>query len=197
MTAELKNLLEATNAHPFLFVGSGFSHRYLGTDDWKGLVSQFASQAKPESAFAFELYKNEVTATGILPEMLLPVITQHIETDYARRMLSDDAFNGLRTKYETEIRAGVSPLKLGIADFFISQTTGFGTPRHPEEISALGHARKNVAGIITTNFDRYLEHLFPEHVSYIGRINFCSTRATGLGKSTRSMDAFQIPRRWC
>jgi hypothetical protein len=120
MTSELKNLLEATNAHPFLFVGSGFSHRHLGTADWKGLVSQFAFQSKPETAFAFEWYKNEVTAAGIAPDMLLPAITQQVEKDYARRMLSDDAFHALRTKYEKEIRDGVSPLKLGVADFFDS-----------------------------------------------------------------------------
>ena len=182
MTAELKNLLEATNAHPFLFVGSGFSHRYLGTDDWKGLVSQFASQSKPETAFAFEWYKNEVTATGIAPEMLLPVITQHVEKDYARRMLSDDAFHDLRTKYEKEIRAGVSPLKLGVADFFDSQQAGFGTPKHPEEVSALGHARKNVAGIITTNFDCYLEHLFPDHVPYVGQDQLLFNQSYGVGE---------------
>lgn len=182
MTAELKNLLETTNAHPFLFVGSGFSHRYLGTDDWKGLVSQFASQSKPETAFAFEWYKNEVTAAGIAPEMLLPVITQHVEKDYARRMLSDDAFHDLRTKYEKEIRAGVSPLKLGVADFFDSQQAGFGTPKHPEEVSALGHARKNVAGIITTNFDCYLEHLFPDHEPYVGQDQLLFNQSYGVGE---------------
>ena len=182
MTSELKNLLEATNAHPFLFVGSGFSHRYLDTADWKGLVSQFASQAKPETDFAFEWYKNEVTAAGIAPDMLLPVITQHIEKDYARRMLSDDAFHALRTKYEKEIRAEVSPLKLGVADFFNSKQSGFGTPKHPEEVSALGHARKNVAGIITTNFDRYLERLFPDHVPYIGQAQLLFNQSYGVGE---------------
>ena len=182
MTSELKNLLEATNAHPFLFVGSGFSHRYLDTADWKGLVSQFASQAKPETDFAFEWYKNEVTAAGIAPDMLLPVITQHIEKDYARRMLSDDAFHALRTKYEKEIRAEVSPLKLGVADFFNSKQSGFGTPKHPEEVSALGHARKNVAGIITTNFDRYLERLFPDHVPNIGQAQLLFNQSYGVGE---------------
>ena len=182
MTSELKNLLEATNAHPFLFVGSGFSHRYLGTADWKGLVSQFASQSKPETAFAFEWYKNEVTAAGIAPDMLLPAITQQVEKDYARRMLSDDAFHALRTKYEKEIRDGVSPLKLGVADFFDSQQAGFGTPKHPEEVSALGHARKNVAGIITTNFDRYLERLFPDHEPYIGQDQLLFNQSYGVGE---------------
>lgn len=182
MTSELKNLLEATNAHPFLFVGSGFSHRHLGTADWKGLVSQFASQSKPETAFAFEWYKNEVTAAGIAPDMLLPAITQQVEKDYARRMLSDDAFHALRTKYEKEIRDGVSPLKLGVADFFDSQQVGFSTPKHPEEVSALGHARKNVAGIITTNFDRYLERLFPDHEPYIGQNQLLFNQSYGVGE---------------
>ncbi len=49
-----------THSHPFLFVGSGFTHRYLGTDDWKGLIGHFAKQAKYEVEFAFEWYQNEV-----------------------------------------------------------------------------------------------------------------------------------------
>jgi hypothetical protein len=97
-------------------------------------------------------------------------------------MLSDDAFHALRTKYEKEIRAGVSPLKLGVADFFDSQQAGFGTPKHPEEVSALGHARKNVAGIITTNFDRYLERLFPDHEPYIGQDQLLFNQSYGVGE---------------
>jgi hypothetical protein len=51
MTSEIKKLLEKINAHPFLFVGSGFTHRYLGTEDGKGLVSHFAKQANLKDGF--------------------------------------------------------------------------------------------------------------------------------------------------
>lgn len=63
LTSDLKTILEAINAHPFLFVGSGFTHRYLGTEDWKGLISHFARQAKPETEFGFEWYRNDVKLT--------------------------------------------------------------------------------------------------------------------------------------
>ena len=85
MTSELKNLLEATNAHPFLFVGSGFSHRYLGTADWKGLVSQFASQSKPETAFAFEWYKNII---GVRHKLLIFNHANHAFESSKRKNLS-------------------------------------------------------------------------------------------------------------
>jgi hypothetical protein len=92
MTSEIKKLLEKINAHPFLFVGSGFTHRYLGTEDWKGLISHFAKQAKPEMDFPFEWYKNEVADGGAASEQDLPEITQRVEKDYARRFLEDESF---------------------------------------------------------------------------------------------------------
>lgn len=180
MTSEIKKILESINAHPFLFVGSGFTHRYLDTEDWKGLVSHFAKQAKPEADFPFQWYKNEVAASG--SELDLPKITQRVEKDYARRFLEDESFRDLRIRHEVRIRDEVSPLKIGVADLLENLESKFTTTNHPEEISALGHARKNVAGVITTNFDRFLEHLFPEHVSYIGQNELLFNQSYGVGE---------------
>ena len=80
------------------------------------------------------------------------------------------------------IRDGVSPLKIGVADLLMNLESGFARAAQPEEISALGHARKYVAGIITTNFDRFLEHLFPEHVSYIGQNQLLFNQSYGVGE---------------
>jgi hypothetical protein len=182
MTSKIKKLLEATNSHPFLFVGSGFTHRYLGTDDWKGLINRFACEAKPEVEFAYEWYRNEVAPSGKATEQDLPSITEYVEKDYARRFLSDDSFRALRERHEARIRDGVSPLKIGVADLLLSLNSKFATPSHVEEISAIGHARKNVAGIITTNFDCFLEHIFPEHIPYIGQNQLLFSQIYGVGE---------------
>lgn len=182
MTSKIKGLLETSNSHPFLFVGSGFTHRYLGTEDWEGLVGNFAKQAKPESEFALEWYRNEVAASGVSPKHDLPEITGRVASDYARRFLADESFANLRSRHAQLIRDRVSPLKIGVADLLGQLEPNFTRPTYPEEISALGHARKNVAGIITTNFDRYLEHLFPEHLPYIGQNQLLFNQSYGVGE---------------
>lgn len=182
MTSDLKTILEAINAHPFLFVGSGFTHRYLGTEDWKGLISHFARQAKPETEFAFEWYRNEVKASLSGSGQNLPEITEQVEKDYARRFLSENSFRDLRNRHQDRIRADVSPLKIGVADLLTELESNFISPKHSEELSALGHARKNVAGVITTNFDRFLEHLFPDHVPYIGQNQLLFNQSYGVGE---------------
>jgi hypothetical protein len=182
MTSDIRKILEATHSHPFLFVGSGFTHRYLGTDDWKGLVGHFAKQAKPEVEFAFEWYRNEVAAGGEVMEQDLPQITERVEKDYARRFLEDESFRPLREQHKNRILDGVSPLKIGVANLLTDLDSRFITPQHPEEVSAIGHARKNVAGIITTNFDQFLEHLFPDHVPYIGQNQLLFSQSYGVGE---------------
>ena len=51
--SELLNILENHNGGAFLFIGSGFSRRYLGLEDWAGLLSKFTEDVKD-----FEFYKS-------------------------------------------------------------------------------------------------------------------------------------------
>lgn len=182
MIQALRKILESSKAHPFLFVGSGFTHRYLQSEDWKSLVGRFAKLSKPDAPFAFEFYKNEVERTGDQGENLLPAMTSLIEKDFNQRFFSTPDFQDWNERRANEILSGLSPLKIGVAEHFLSLESTFKNPLHSEELSALGHARKNIAGVITTNFDRFLEKLFPDYQPYIGQAQLLFNTSYGVGE---------------
>ncbi|MCD6252531.1 MAG: hypothetical protein J7J29_09450 [Psychrobacter sp.] len=41
---QLAKILSESPSAPFLFIGSGFSRRYINMPDWKGLLSQFSKK---------------------------------------------------------------------------------------------------------------------------------------------------------
>lgn len=46
ITDQLTRLLKANTAAPFLFIGSGFSRRYIGLENWEELLSRFCENIK-------------------------------------------------------------------------------------------------------------------------------------------------------
>lgn len=52
---DLSSLVKDFSTTPFLFVGSGFSRRYYGLPDWKGLLQIFV-QRMSNDEFAFNKY---------------------------------------------------------------------------------------------------------------------------------------------
>lgn len=160
---ELLKRLKKVEALPFLFVGSGLSRRYLGLEDWEGLLRKFAYEATGNE-FQYTLYENEVKEQGKFQKS--PKIAELLEYDFIKKYLTDESYLDERKKYKEEIENGISPFKLALAEYFIA-------PNFPEENSELkvlkNAAVKNIAGVITTNYDRLLENIFDDYKVYIGQ----------------------------
>jgi len=170
IVTELNEALKSSPSLPFLFVGSGFSRRYYGLPDWKGLISFFAEKARPESGeFAYQLYKNKIDDGTLSKDELLPRIAKEVERDYTERFLTHSDFEGLRLSYRQEIKDDVSCLKIGMSDYFKNVEVKFVLAEHQDEVRSLRSINSKVAGVITTNFDTFLEYIFPDFETYIGQ----------------------------
>lgn len=183
MKDELVELIRSRQAGPFLFVGSGFSRRYVGLEDWQGLLSRFCVMGKP-----FEYYL--ASADG-----KFPVAASHLAKAFNEHWWSSDDFKVSVEKDKAKIVDSTSALRIEIARYLstLDQSKAKAS-EFAEEIQLL--AGLNVDGVITTNWDLLLEQIFPGYRVYIGqkellfsnpqqigeiyKIHGCSTRPASL-----------------
>jgi len=157
---ELKNRLiahfEQAGSAPFLFIGSGFSRRYLNLEDWSSLLKLFTEGLKP-----YEYYL--ATANGDLPK-----VASLIAEDFHDKWWQDEKFKISREKNKSKLRDKTSALRIEICNHLnVIADVGFTETAYPEEVAAL--SKLNVDGIITTNWDLFLEKLFPDYRVYVGQ----------------------------
>jgi len=154
---ELSDILRSRNAGAFLFIGSGFSRRYLGLEDWAGLLSRFSVSGRP---FGYYL----ASANGDVP-----AAAKLLAIDFNEYWWSAEEFSGSVERYSSRITNTTSALRIEICNYLLgldpSATMKGG--QLADEIALLSNL--NVDGIITTNWDLYLEHLFPDYKTYIGQ----------------------------
>lgn len=155
---------------PFLFVGSGVSRRYLGLEDWTGLLQRFASITdKP-----YEYYR--ASANGDLPR---------IASEIAKRLheiwWSEAQFNDSRAKFADVAVNHDSALKIEIAKYLrlVSDNLIEG-----DELSRELTLFKSavVDGIITTNWDLLLENLFPDFNVFVGQDHLLFSNPHSIGE---------------
>lgn len=96
-----------------LFVGSGMSIRYLGLENWKGLLRKFARLAT-DNEYAYEMYEQQ--AKGLeCKEGLLPKVAELIERDFNVCWFRNEQFWESREQSADDISRSVSPFKIEIA----------------------------------------------------------------------------------
>lgn len=170
------NLAEDLIAHlgqfqtaPFLFVGSGFSRRYAESEDWQGLLRRFAD----EVGTPYERYASKFGGS-------FTHIASAIAADFHDIWWEDDAYEDSRSEYPAP-RGIASPLKIEVA-----KSLGDLVAKLPVdgplngELEALREA--TIEGVITTNYDSLLEHLFPEFKVFAGQDELLFHDPVGVGE---------------
>jgi len=151
--------LKKFSTAPFLFIGSGFSKRYLYTEDWEGLIRIFC-ELVPRG---FGYYRSTSNKKW-------DVAAQMLAEDFHEIWWNNDEFLESRTNFEELAISKYSPLKIEIAKYLASKKYEVGlSEKNDLEMSALREVV--IDGIITTNWDTLIENIFcdEEMTTYIGQ----------------------------
>lgn len=156
VTTKLTQLLHENTGAPFLFIGSGFSMRYIGLQDWKGLLKHFCSDIR-NFGYYYSQSNND-----------LPRTASKMAEDFNEVWWKSDSYCESRECFSDEVVGVSSSLKYEIAKYTRSLSKRSSEDKKlKEELQSL--SQLNVDGIITTNWDLFLEELFPDYRVFIGQ----------------------------
>lgn len=80
----ITEMIQKTGHQPFLFVGSGFSKRYLGTEKWDELLKVFCEEYSGND-FQYHAYSNQVEEKDYYGKQ--PAIATLLEKDYNKQIM--------------------------------------------------------------------------------------------------------------
>lgn len=165
----LVDIFREKTSGPFLFLGSGFSRRYIGLEDWKGLLQRFCAPDRP-----FEYYLSKVDSD-------YPRAATLLANDFNERWWSEPDFEESRKAYAVSVSTSSSALRYEICKYLSSLTSGFpGDVSLEHEVEVI--RRLNVDGVITTNWDCFAEHLFPDYKVYVGQADLLFANPQEVGE---------------
>jgi hypothetical protein len=140
---------------PFLFIGSGFSRRYLDIETWKSLLQRFAGEANKDFNYYFS------KANGHLP-----TAGRFLAEDFHEVWWHSPKFESSRKQFGSHASSQASPLKFEISKYLNTKKTKTDGNLN-SEIEKFKNA--TIDGIITTNWDTALENIFPDYAIFKGQ----------------------------
>ena len=162
----IEDVVEKFNTTPFLFLGSGITRRYYNLPDWKGLLEHFAREVRDDD-FAYSAYENRASKLEN-PVGLLPKVAELIQADYDEKWFSDTSVRTLDEETLEKVKSGLSPFKAEVAAYI--KRSCMVVDRYKTEIELLSKlSEKNIAGVITTNYDEFVEKHFWGYKKYVGQ----------------------------
>lgn len=167
--SKLVDIFRSRSAGPFLFLGSGFSRRYLGLEDWKGLLSKFCVTGKP-----FEYYLS--SANGSYPR-----VAALLAKDFNEYWWSASEYSQSVERFKSKVIDETSALRIEICNYLSTlDQSKAKESEYADEVKLLSNL--NVDGVITTNWDMFIEQLFPEYKTYIGQEELLFSNPQEIGE---------------
>jgi hypothetical protein len=147
------NKLDEFASSPFLFLGSGFSLKYINTENWEGLLRKYSAlMDKP-----FERYRS-------LADGNWPKVGSLIARDYHTHWFEAGDLEEERKNNLQEMVSFSSPLKVSVSSYLKNISEKPFEEHVQTDIELLKKAKIN--GIITTNYDLLCESIYPDFKVY-------------------------------
>lgn len=155
---EINEFIAKYRNHPVLFIGTGFSLRYLSNSyDWNGLLSHICFELTGDK----ETYLDIKSKCQINGEYKYDKIASDIERNFNETLSNDrnGKFKEINDIFYKEMDKGINLSRFKIYITQLLSTVELKEEKS-EEIAELIKMRKNIGSIITTNYDLLIEQLF-------------------------------------
>lgn len=179
--ADLTEILKEHHSGVFLFVGSGVARRYLGLEDWAGLLRKFSAETR-EFDYYYASSNGDLAAVASL-----------LAQDFHEVWWNSETYAESRLKHKGKIADKSSALRVEICDYLKAKSSiNLSENPYAKEIAALG--RLSLDGIITTNWDTFLEDLFPRWKVYVGQEQLLFSTPQSIGEIYKIHGDVKTPR---
>jgi hypothetical protein len=175
----IKSHFKCFEASPMLFVGSGMSRRYLGLENWEQLLLKFCEEIGENPL------RMRANASGNLPRY-----AKLLADAYNTKWWSGDSVPAIAEEYKEHFTSDSSVLKIEISRYLVNAHASRDAELL-EELQIL--ASTNIDGIITTNWDCLLEHLFPKFTTFIGQDGLIAGRSHGIAEIYKIHGCSSVP----
>lgn len=186
----IEDVVEKFNTTPFLFLGSRITRRYYNLPDWKGLLKHFAYEIKADD-FMYSAYENRALKEET-PQGLLPKVAELIQKDYDEKWFIDPSIRTLNDEMLVKVKEGLSPFKAEIAAYIKKKSIV--VEEYKPEIEMLTKlSEKNIAGVITTNYDDFIENNFNGYTKYVGQRELVFSAIQGIAEIFKIHGSIEDP----
>lgn len=156
----IKRFIDQYRNYPVLFIGTGFSIRYLEKSyTWDALLSKVSSDLYESDEKYLDIKARNTDSFGFCS---FPRVAAELEAEFNAalendrngkfKLINDEFYESMR-----ERSLKLSRFKIHIAEILKHYTI---KDEKKDEISVLKKARKNISSIITTNYDSFIEEIF-------------------------------------
>lgn len=154
----VKNFISGYKNHPVLFIGTGISLRYIENSfTWDGLLRHVAQELRGNNEYYLDLKAN----SEINGKCNYPKIASQLEKDFntALQANRNGKFKRINDLFYERMEHGVncSRFKLYLSEMLDKTNL---KAEMLGEVAELKKIRKNIASIITTNYDTFIEETF-------------------------------------
>jgi hypothetical protein len=170
MNTEFYEHLKAFTTNPYLFIGSGLSRRYLNLPTWENLLHNFFEISLIDGDF--EYYKSKSKGS-------LPLLAGVLANEFHEIWWKGKNFKPSREKNKQLADSNMStPLKIELSNYIANIQKL--AKQYKKEIALFKEIV--IDGVITTNWDTFLEETFDEFKVYIGQQELIFTEAISIGE---------------